>query len=100
MTNLSRQYEGVEAVGITGTYYLDLKDARFELSLTNSEAWRDAGLPLIVVDGSPLDKRGKDRVGDAHRVRGAHVVRAAVNGNATQRQQGARVALGLGAVRI
>ena len=97
---MSIPFEGAEIVGITGTFYPDTTDIRYELSLVNSEAWRDAGLPLVVVDGSPRDERDKDRVGDAHRARGATVLRSEVNGIATQRQQGARVALGLGADRL
>lgn len=96
----SSPYKGAEAVGITTTFYPDVDDVRFELSLANSEAWRDAGLPLVVVDGSPFDGRGKDRVGDAHRARGATVLRSERNGIASQRQQGAQTALGLGADKL
>ncbi len=83
----SNEYAGTPIAGITGTFYPDLSDPRFEISLDNAERWRDNSLPLVVVDGSP---EGAARsVRNALKQRGATVLRSIQNGIATQRQQGA-----------
>ncbi len=90
------QYTDAPIVGVTGTYYSDKNDPRFELSLATSEAWKAHGLPWVVVDGSPMSHENDDWVAAAHRERGAQVLRSEVNGIATQRQQGVKFAIANG----
>lgn len=95
---MSTDFEGAPLVATAGTFYKDLTDVRFELSLATAEAYRGADVPYIVVDASPADVAKK--VADAHTERGAIVVRAETPGIATQRQQGVRAALLQGATKI
>ena len=41
---------------MTGTYYPDPRDIRFEIALDTAKGWSEQELPLVVVDGSPDDK--------------------------------------------
>lgn len=101
-TQISSEFQGSAIVGITGTRYPDTRDVRFELSLETTERWRDQGLPLVVVDSTPLaDASSREAsVAAAYRERGAVVLRAQVPGIASQRQEGARYALMHGADRF
>ena len=85
----SPSIEGAPVVGVTGTYYPDLRDVRLEIALDTAEGWSEQGLPLVVVDGSPDDK-----VAGALRARGATVLDAQRPGIASQRQQGTLYVLG------
>lgn len=87
--------EGAPIVGVTGTYYPDPKDIRFEIALDTAKGWSEQELPLVVVDGSPDDK-----VAGALRARGATVLTARQPGIASQRQEGARYVLGQGGDKI
>lgn len=87
--------EGAPIVGVTGTYYPDLEDVRFEIALDTAKGWSEQELPLVVVDGSPDDK-----VAGALRARGATVLTARQPGIASQRQEGARYVLGQGGDKI
>ena len=60
-------------VGVTGTYY-NSPDVRFEQALATAEGWRYEGLPLVVVDGSPDNEKGKQWVEAALKARGAWVL--------------------------
>ena len=77
--------EGAPIVGVTGTYYPDLNDIRFEIALDTANQWKGLELPLVVVDGSPDNK-----VAGALRARGATVLAARQPGIASQRQEGAQ----------
>lgn len=87
--------EGAPIVGVTGTYYPDLNDIRFEIALDTANQWKGLELPLVVVDGSPDNK-----VAGALRARGATVLAARQPGIASQRQEGARYVLGQGGDKI
>ena len=87
--------EGAPIVGVTGTYYPDPEDIRFEIALDTAKGWSEQELPLVVVDGSPDDK-----VAGAFRARGAPVLTARQPGIASQRQEGARYVLGQGGDKI
>jgi len=87
--------EGAPVVGVTGTYYPDPGDIRFEIALDTARGWYEQGLPLVVVDGSPDDK-----VAGALRARGATVLDAQRPGIASQRQQGTLYVLGQGGDKI
>ena len=87
--------EGAPIVGVTGTYYPDPEDIRFEIALDTAKGWSEQELPLVVVDGSPDDK-----VAGALRARGATVLTARQPGIASQRQEGARYVLGQGGDKI
>lgn len=87
--------EGAPIVGVTGTYYPDLNDIRFEIALDTANQWKGLELPLVVVDGSPDNK-----VAGALRARGATVLTARQPGIASQRQEGARYVLGKGGDKI
>lgn len=87
--------EGAPIVGVTGTYYPDPEDIRFEIALDTAKGWSEQELPLVVVDGSPDDK-----VAGALRARGATVLTARQSGIASQRQEGARYVLGQGGDKI
>lgn len=87
--------EGAPIVGVTGTYYPDLNDIRFEIALDTANQWKGLELPLVVVDGSPDNK-----VAGALRARGATVLTARQPGIASQRQEGARYVLGQGGDKI
>lgn len=87
--------EGAPIVGVTGTYYPDPEDIRFEIALDTAKGWSEQELPLVVVDGSPDDK-----VAGALRARGATVLTARQPGIASQRQEGARYVLGQGGYKI
>lgn len=87
--------EGAPIVGVTGTYYPDPEDVRFEIALDTAKGWSEQELPLVVVDGSPDDK-----VAGALRARGAIVLAAQQPGIASQRQEGARYVLGQGGDKI
>ena len=87
--------EGAPIVGVTGTYYPDPEDVRFEIALDTAKGWSEQELPLVVVDGSPDDK-----VAGALRARGATVLTARQPGIASQRQEGARYVLGQGGDKI
>ena len=87
--------EGAPIVGVTGTYYPDPEDIRFEIALDTAKGWSEQELPLVVVDGSPDNK-----VAGALRARGATVLTARQPGIASQRQEGARYVLGQGGDKI
>ena len=87
--------EGAPIVGVTGTYYPDSGDIRFEIALDTARRWSEQELPLVVVDGSPDDK-----VAGALRARGATVLAARQPGIASQRQEGARYVLQEGGDKI
>lgn len=87
--------EGAPVIGVTGTYYPDPRDIRFEIALDTAEGWYEQELPLVVVDGSPDDK-----VAGALRARGATVLDAQQPGIASQRQEGARYVLQKGGDKI
>lgn len=87
--------EGAPVVGVTGTYYPDPGDIRFEIALYTAKGWSEQELPLVVVDGSPDDK-----VAGALRARGATVLDAQQPGIASQRQEGARYVLQEGGDKI
>lgn len=88
-------------VGVTGTYYDDLNDVRFEIALDTAAEWNKRGLPLVAVDASPADEfTGKRLVADALRARGAIVLPARAAGIPHQRQQGARHAIDQGGNKI
>ena len=87
--------EGAPIVGVTGTYYPDPEDVRFEIALDTAKGWSEQELPLVVVDGSPDNK-----VAGALRARGATVLTARQPGIASQRQEGARYVLGQGGDKI
>lgn len=91
----SPSIEGAPVVGVTGTYYPDLKDIRLEIALDTAEGWSEQELPLVVVDGSPDDK-----VAGALRARGAIVLAAKRPGIASQRQEGTLYVLGQGGDKI
>ena len=91
----STSIEGAPIVGVTGTYYPDPRDIRFEIALDTAKGWSEQELPLVVVDGSPDDK-----VAGALRARGAIVLAAQQLGIASQRQEGARYVLGQGGDKI
>lgn len=102
MTEVKRpSIEGAPVVGVTGTYYDDLNDVRFEIALDTAAEWNKRGLPLVVVDASPADEfTGKRLVASALRARGAIVLAACVAGIASQRQEGARYVLQEGGDKI
>ena len=91
----STSIEGAPIVGVTGTYYPDPRDIRFEIALDTAKGWSEQELPLVVVDGSPDDK-----VAGALRARGATVLAAQQPGIASQRQEGARYVLQEGGDKI
>ena len=91
----STSIEGAPIVGVTGTYYPDSGDIRFEIALDTARRWSEQELPLVVVDGSPDDK-----VAGALRARGATVLAARQPGIASQRQEGARYVLQEGGDKI
>lgn len=93
------EFSGAELVGVASTFYKDPNEVRFELALENAERWRDHNLPLVIVDGSPIDDSG-DWVAKALAERSATVVRSEVNGIATQRQQGVAFAIDQGAEKV
>lgn len=93
-----RRLSGAELVAITGVHYDDPENVRFELALQTAETYREANIPYVVVDSSPGGDDGW--VSRAHRSRGAIVEVAERPGIASQRQQAARRALALGALRI
>ena len=82
-------------VGVTGTYYDDLNDVRFEIALDTAKKWKELELPFVVVDGSPDSK-----VAGALRARGATVLTAYALGIASQRQEGARYVIDQGGNKI
>lgn len=100
MSTNSTPYAEVPIVGVTGTFYPRLDDPRFEISLDTAERWRDANLPLVIVDSSPDDKNGKSIAKDAYRERGAIVLSTEIPCIATQRQQAARYVLSNGGDKI
>ena len=87
--------EGAPVVGVTGTYYTDLNDVRFEIALDTAKKWKELELPFVVVDGSPDSK-----VAGALRARGATVLTAYALGIASQRQGGARYVIDQGGNKI
>lgn len=93
----SPSIDGAPAVGVTATYYpdLDTDDVRFGAALNTAEEWSEQELPLVIVDGSPDDK-----VAGALRARGAFVVSARRLGIASQRQEGAKIAIDQGGNKI
>ena len=91
----SPRIEGAPVVGVTGTYYTDRNDVRFEIALDTAEKWKELELPFVVVDGSPDSK-----VAGALRARGATVLTAYALGIASQRQEGARYVIDQGGNKI
>ncbi|HEX7964065.1 MAG TPA: hypothetical protein VF466_05780 [Candidatus Saccharimonadales bacterium] len=95
----SSEFAGTDLVLTAGIYYTDRGNVRFETSLEFTERARDAGVPTVFVDASPEATQGT-WVADAHRERGAVVLRAEVPGIATQRQQGVAYAVDNGAEKV
>lgn len=95
----SSEFAGTDLVLTAGIFYTDRGNVRFETSLEFTERARDAGVPTVFVDASPEEKQGT-WVADAHRERGAMVLRAEVPGIATQRQQGVAYAVSNGAEKV
>ncbi len=95
-----KDFSQTELVGVASTFYTDKNDVRFELALENAERWRDKNLPYVVVEGSPMVDENDTWVADAHRERGAVVVRSEKNGIATQRLQGVKYAFDHGADKV
>lgn len=93
-------YAEAPIVGVTGTYYPNLADPRFEISLATAESWRDVNLPLVIVDGSPDNENGNNVARDAYRERGAVLLNTEIPGIATQRQQAAKYVLAKGGDKI
>ena len=101
----SGQYTGADVAFTAGIYYTG-PDPRVDASLLFAERARDAGAPAVFVDGSP--QKAPDAhpdwaptwVADAHRERGAVVLRAEIGGIATQRQQGVDHLVKNGATKI
>ena len=91
----SPRIEGAPVVGVTGTYYPDPDDVRFEIALDTAEKWKELELPFVVVDGSPDSK-----VAGALRARGATVLTAYALGIASQRREGARYVIDQGGNKI
>ena len=91
----SPRIEGAPVVGVTGTYYTDLNDVRFEIALDTAKKWKELELPFVAVDGSPDSK-----VAGALRARGATVLTAYALGIASQRQEGARYVIDQGGNKI
>ena len=87
--------DGAPAVGVTGTYYPDPDDVRFEIALDTAEKWKELELPFVVVDGSPDSK-----VAGALRARAATVLTAYALGIASQRQEGVRYVIDQGGNKI
>lgn len=87
-------------VGVTSIFYPDPRDVRFEVALETMEGWSDRGIPVVVIDGSPVNERGVDVAKKAFEERGAVVLRSEVDGIASQRQQGARHVLAEGGQKI
>ena len=87
--------EGAPVVGVTGTYYTDLNDVRFEIALDTAKKWKELELPFVAVDGSPDSK-----VAGALRARGATVLTVYALGIASQRQEGARYVIDQGGNKI
>lgn len=96
----SHEFSGVPLVATASVFYEDLSDIRYELSLQTAESYRDLGVPYVVVDASPPVDGHNNVVFDAHRSRGAIVLRADTPGIATQRQQGVNYSLLSGADKI
>ena len=93
--------EGAPIAGVTGTYYTDLNDVRFEIALDTAEKWKELELPFVVVDASPANEfTGKSLVASALRARGAIVLAACVAGIPRQRQQGAGFVIDQGGNKI
>lgn len=103
-SSTSSLYEGVPLVGTMGTYY-DSPGTRFELALETAERYRDAGVPLVAIDASPLivpegsNVRGA-WVEDALKSREVTVIRADKAGIATQARQGVGFAVRNGAEKV
>ncbi|MDB5160580.1 MAG: hypothetical protein JWO99_843 [Candidatus Saccharibacteria bacterium] len=93
------EYSGADLVGVVSTFYTNPEDIRFQLALENAERWQAANLPLVIVDGSPVQETG-NWVEKALTERGADVIRAEVNGIASQRQQGINYAVSNGAEKM
>jgi hypothetical protein len=98
VASIGHEFAGVDLVGTAGVSYKDPDEVRFGVSLQTAEAYRDAGLPYVVIDASPQDQG--DWVAQAHKERGAYVFRAEIPGIATQRQQGVAFAVQQGAQKI
>ncbi len=92
-TNL--KLENAPIVGVTATHYTEPKEVRFQLAKKTVEAWRKAGLPLIVADTSP-----KSWVVDELADRGAIICPKPSPGLATQYIDGVNFALKNGAKKI
>lgn len=87
--------DGAPVVGVTGTYYTDLNDVRFEIALDTAKKWKELELPFVVVDGSPDSK-----VAGALRARGATVLTACALGIPHQRRRGAGYVIDQGGNKI
>lgn len=93
-------FEGVELVGVTGTYYADKTDPRFDLAIETAELYEQANLPLVAIDASPGRKTNEKWVEDELKKHGAFVIEATVAGIATQCKQGVAAAIDFGANKI
>jgi hypothetical protein len=97
------EFSGVPVVLTAGIQYTDPDSVRFEKSLQFAEIARDEGVPAVFVDSSPEEPHGElppTWVADAHRARGAVVLRAEIPGIATQRQLGVSFAVAHGAEKV
>lgn len=94
---ISSEFSGVELTAVTGVYYTDPADIRFELSLETAENMRNQDIPYVVVNSSPVEHTW---IVDAHTARGAVVVAAEIGGLATQRLQAAAYVVSRGAEKI
>ncbi len=88
-------FEDVPLVGVVSTLYRDAGEVRYKLALQTAEAYRDLGIPLVVVDASP-----ESEFGDSLRERAATVINAPRPGLATQYMDGVAYAVSNGAERI
>ncbi len=88
-------FEGLPLVGVVSTLYKDPEEVRYKLALQTAEAYRDTGVPLVVVDASP-----ESEFGDSLREREAIVINAPRPGLATQYMDGVMYAVSNGAERI
>lgn len=100
MNTVSTEFEGANLVGTIATFYKDPSESRFKVSLDTAERFRDANLPLVVVDNSAGQSDHEHWVRAAYRQRGAVVLPAIVGGIARQRQQGVQHAVNSGAGKI
>jgi len=88
-------YETAPIVGLSASRYESPDDPRYHAALTTVKGYQEAGLPLIMVDGSD-----EHWVGDSFRDLGADVIAAPEPGLAASYMHGIDYALENGATRI